>query len=1525
MKKTICLFLIYCGITLNSNAQIPFPDMIINNQTFSTGVHNIYNSTSIISPDDVTKPVIVTNNANVEYKAGKSIELNPGFSVSALNTGSFHALIEPNPFEIVIMAPISTPGHVGKYEKFETGVKLPQTITDNINNYINNHDETGLNPFDPDQISIEATFTSPSNIVKTIYGFYYKEFERDINLPNHVDDTWDIIPTDYPWRIRFAPDELGTWKMSVNVTVNYNGTSTYSVNDLSFICDVSTNPGYLEVGNYKRNLRFSGTKNSFFAIGENVADAVYTCWTPTVPASYLEYEHDLTELSNAGGNYIRHFMVDNHSIEWQGYYSNQMLTNFNFGAASNSPPNTLNFPNKGQINAWELDQLFELAKDKGIYIHLTLDNYSAYLNGTSTKPGSWYDGNPYYGLVNTQLEFFQGVNNSKEIYKKRLRYIVARWGYSTNLACYELFNEVDQIDRLYYLETDPDFMHNQAGQTAISEWIIEMASYIKTIDKNHLVTNSYAGPHGSFDHSNESDNIDITSIHNYEPPDDNGGDYKIRDININRFGSLYGGSFMYNSIGQMINKPIIIGECGMSSGDDVHHPEYKGEKPAYCSDVSFHNVLWSSAFMGGFGSGLNWNTGPIHSFFPETFLTGCEPPMAFAYPYPDNYSAPDPPNKITDYYKNIKALSSFIQYQNIDFENEDFIPQENTSTNPHGLNHKDLESFTIANNFGTKAYGWMHQRDYYWRNLANYYPSLSLFGASASGPGIVHSGEQLYVHDLALYTRFIISLWRTPHDGSSSTLYSTTNPIYSNLWGALKKGFSDDFYWAPDYAYVITKYNNKENENIKLLYDTLNCPTDTIFATGIYEGDTSGINNYYWDFGNGQISTEYHPKIFYNQPGKYMVTLIINDSLGNNIDTLKQLEVVINCDSILPDTNTIRGILTENNTCGGASIINDTLQLVSSNNNIVYDITAALTDSTGKFIFDKWEIYRLDTTALFGLRAKSGIALNDTVHKTIPQWIRESPLNLYYTASVKQEWVARYNGTDSLIDGATAVDLQGNVYVTGATTSSTTSYNMLTIKYNPAGVQQWAQIYTGNNNYYNDVSRAITVDTSGNVYITGESYPTSSRVFTTISYTSGGTQRWVQTYTTYGGQASNKCIMQDHAGNIIVGGTSTGTAGSTYYTVLKYSSTGTLLWSANYAGPASPHLDVLKALTVDASNNVYASGYSMGVGTNYDITTVKLSSSNGSQLWVARYNNADNGDDFGYSNAISNNGNIIVTGNAHRNSGNDEVVVISYNPSSTTPNWVSIYNTDTHDYAYQALCNDANNIYIGGYKGDANTSGLLALKYNASGNLLWYKNSLYDSLFVFKSAGLDVADNLYCTGTTKNNNGYSDITTQKLNSSGDIQWRVTYNGTGNNIDVPTQVMISDNGNAYVCGNSIGNSTNYDFITIKYSQCLSTAANLRTSGSNLPPIAVYSVKENSSVQVIPNPNNGNMQVYYQIPENSTGSLDVYNFIGEKLFSYPLYGGRNSFLISHTELNQGIYFYRAIVGNKQIASDKIVVIK
>lgn len=76
---------------------------------------------------------------------------------------------------------------------------------------------------------------------------------------------------------------------------------------------------------------------------------------------------------------------------------------------------------------------------------------------------------------------------------------------------------------------------------------------------------------------------------------------------------------------------------------------------------------------------------------------------------------------------------------------------------------------------------------------------------------------------------------------------------------------------------------------------------------------------------------------------------------------------------------------------------------------------------------------------------------------------------------------------------------------------------------------------------------------------------------------------------------------------------------------------------------------------------------------------------------------------------------------------------------------------------------------------------------------------------------------------------------------------------------------------------------------------------------------------------PNPNNGNFQVDYELSENETGILEIFDMFGKNLFNYSLLGGNNTLSINASSLQEGIYFYRAIAGNKQIAADKIVVIK
>src|SRR5438093_13547788 len=170
------------------------------------------------------------------------------------------------------------------------------------------------------------------------------------------------------------------------------------------------------------------------------------------------------------------------------------------------------------------------------------------------------------------------------------------------------------------------------------------------------------------------------------------------------------------------------------------------------------------------------------------------------------------------------------------------------------------------------------------------------------------------------------------------------------------------------------------------------------------------------------------------------------------------------------------------------------------------------------------------------------------------------------------------------------------------------------------GVQvDWVRRYTSGNDPEFAFANAVAVDDSGNVYVTGSSYgPNGLPDYATVKYSSSGDTLWVQRYN---GPADNwdgaTEIALDASGNVYVAGQS---YGSNYfdYVTIKYSPSGTEEWVARYDGPANTD-DWPNALAVDASGNVYVTGYSIGVGTFYDYATVKYSPS-GTQAWVARYN-----------------------------------------------------------------------------------------------------------------------------------------------------------------------------------------------------------------------------------------------------------------------------------------------------------------
>jgi len=147
-------------------------------------------------------------------------------------------------------------------------------------------------------------------------------------------------------------------------------------------------------------------------------------------------------------------------------------------------------------------------------------------------------------------------------------------------------------------------------------------------------------------------------------------------------------------------------------------------------------------------------------------------------------------------------------------------------------------------------------------------------------------------------------------------------------------------------------------------------------------------------------------------------------------------------------------------------------------------------------------------------------------------------------------------------------------------------------------------------------------------------------------------------------------------------------------------------------------------------------------------------------------------------------------------------------------------------------------------------------------------------------------------------------------------------GTGFNSG--TIIKTNDSGLTW----SQATSTIQTFYCIHFPNA-NTGYTVGTNGTILKYTTVMGIQDNISdidnTIVYPNPNNGNMQVSYEIPENTNGTFEVDNLMGEKLFSYSLFGGKNTFSIFRSELEQGIYFYRAMAGNRQIAADKIVVIK
>ena len=197
------------------------------------------------------------------------------------------------------------------------------------------------------------------------------------------------------------------------------------------------------------------------------------------------------------------------------------------------------------------------------------------------------------------------------------------------------------------------------------------------------------------------------------------------------------------------------------------------------------------------------------------------------------------------------------------------------------------------------------------------------------------------------------------------------------------------------------------------------------------------------------------------------------------------------------------------------------------------------------------------------------------------------PIAFKYDGAGNCLWTNMYEGVGGINWGQTIgliPDNEGNVCVTG---NGDRTYE--TAKVNAGGQTLWNWLYGVGPNV-----TAITIDTNGNAYLTGDGYLT-----TKLSSTNGQSawlinQNW--------GYAN--AIGLDKSLNIYVTGfTNTGASGNDWETV-KYDNNGNQEWVIRYNGPSNGN-DGATAIAVAPDGSIYVTGYSQNASGGSDITTIK--------------------------------------------------------------------------------------------------------------------------------------------------------------------------------------------------------------------------------------------------------------------------------------------------------------------------------
>lgn len=535
--------------------------------------------------------------------------------------------------------------------------------------------------------------------------------------------------------------------------------------------------------------------------------------------------------------------------------------------------------------------------------------------------------------------------------------------------------------------------------------------------------------------------------------------------------------------------------------------------------------------------------------------------------------------------------------------------------------------------------------------------------------------------------------------------------------------------------------------------------------------------------------------------------------------------------------------------------------------------------------------------------------------------------NISYS-QLNEQWAARYNGSDDFNDSphSMAVDDSGNVYVTGVGFFKNGFEDIVTLKYNSSGVQQWMRRYNSSDSS-NDIANTIIVDASGNIIVSGESMRRlTGRDIIILKYDPAGALLWSVTYD-HNGTVTGKnddisiVLRCDEDNNIYAGGTSQSTSGGNDYIVLKYDSNGNLIFEKRYSGPGY-RSDIIHDLKLDASGNIYVTGESgFSTGGSSDYLTIKYGPA-GNTIWTARYDGPISFGDIARAVCIDEAGNVFVTGTS-QGENLEDVLTIKYS-SSGAELWQLRYNgvQSLNDLGNSMEIDRSGNVYVAaGSVGETFFPEFTAIKYNTEGYQEWVRN------YIPATGGsgeatrvkVDRFNNIYFAGNinrAESQISVDDIALISFDTAGNRRSVNLYNGTASQVDLVSDILADNSGNLYVTGKSNGAFLNFDYVTLKYSLL-----------SKIIPVSELIPESFQLEQNYPNPFNPKTVICYSLSEGRFTSLKVYDVLGKEvadLVNENLKAGSYKTEFDASDLPGGVYFYRLTSGESE-AVKKMLVIK